>query len=139
MLRDIDFAVAPGTLTALVGPSGAGKTTITQLVPRLYDVRGGAVTINGMDVRDAMLASLHARIGIVTQDAHLFQRVDPQPICLFAKPDASEAELEAALRAAQIWPLVVSLPDEAGNARGRARLSLLRRRKSSACRSRGCC
>ena len=110
VLRDLTFSIAPGTLTALVGPSGAGKTTVTQLVPRLYDVRDGAVTINGMDVRDATLASLHARIGIVTQDAHLFHDTIRGNL-LFAKPEASEAELEAALRAAQIWPLVTSLPD----------------------------
>jgi ATP-binding cassette subfamily B protein len=110
VLRDIDFAILPGTLTALVGPSGAGKTTITQLVPRLYDVRDGAVTINGMDVRDATLASLHGRVGIVAQDTHLFNdtiRANLQ----FARPDASDAELETALRAAQIWPLIESLPD----------------------------
>jgi ATP-binding cassette subfamily B protein len=111
VLHDLDFEIAPGTLTALVGPSGAGKTTITQLVPRLYDVREGAVTINGMDVRDATLASLRARIGIVAQDAHLFHDTIRSNL-LFAKPDASEAELEAALRAAQIWPLVDGLPDK---------------------------
>jgi ATP-binding cassette subfamily B protein len=110
VLRDIDFTVAPGTLTALVGPSGAGKTTITQLIARLYDVRGGAVTINGMDVRDVTLASLRERIGMVTQDAHLFHDTIRSNL-LFAKPDASDEELEAALRAAQIWPLVKSLPD----------------------------
>ena len=110
VLRDLSFTVAPGTLTALVGPSGAGKTTITQLIPRLYDVRGGAVTVNGMDVRDATLASLHARIGIVTQDTHLFNDTVRANL-LFANPGARAAELEEALRAAQIWPLVASLPD----------------------------
>jgi ATP-binding cassette, subfamily B, bacterial len=110
VLRDLNFAIAPGTLTALVGPSGAGKTTITQLVPRLYDVRDGAVMINGMDVRDVTLASLHARVGIVAQDTHLFHDTIRANL-LFAKPDASAPELEAALRAAQIWPLVSSLPD----------------------------
>jgi len=110
VLRDLNFAIAPGTLTALVGPSGAGKTTITQLVPRLYDVRDGAVTINGMDVRDATLASLHARVGIVAQDTHLFHDTIRANL-LFAKPDANAPELEAALRAAQIWPLVSNLPD----------------------------
>jgi ATP-binding cassette, subfamily B, bacterial len=110
VLRDLNFAIAPGTLTALVGPSGAGKTTITQLVPRLYDVRDGTVTINGMDVRDATLASLHARVGIVAQDTHLFHDTIRANL-LFAKPDASAPELEAALKAAQIWPLVSSLPD----------------------------
>lgn len=109
ILHDISFTAAPGTLTALVGPSGAGKTTITQLVPRLYDVQGGAVTINGVDVRDATLESLHRRVGIVTQDAHLFHETIRSNL-LYAKPDASEAEMEAALRAAQIWTLVAGLP-----------------------------
>ena len=72
MLHDIELSVAPGTLVALVGPSGAGKTTITQLIPRLYDVTGGAVRVNGIDVRDARLLSLQQRIGVVTQEAHLF-------------------------------------------------------------------
>ncbi|HEX4079605.1 MAG TPA: ABC transporter ATP-binding protein [Rhizomicrobium sp.] len=110
VLRDLDFAIAPGTLTALVGPSGAGKTTITQLVPRLYDVRDGAVTINAMDVRDATLASLHARVGIVAQDTHLFNDTIRANL-VFARPGASEADLETALKAAQIWPLIASLPD----------------------------
>jgi ATP-binding cassette, subfamily B, bacterial len=110
ILHDISFTVQPGTLTALVGPSGAGKTTITQLIPRLYDVQSGAVAINGMDVRDATLDSLRRRIGIVTQDAHLFHDTIRANL-LFAKPGANDAELEAALRAAQIWPVVAGLPE----------------------------
>jgi ATP-binding cassette, subfamily B, bacterial len=110
ILHDISFTVQPGTLTALVGPSGAGKTTITQLIPRLYDVQSGAVAINGMDVRDATLDSLRRRIGIVTQDAHLFHDTIRANL-LFAKPSANDAELEVALRAAQIWPLVAGLPE----------------------------
>jgi ATP-binding cassette subfamily B protein len=109
ILRDISFTVEAGTLTALVGPSGAGKTTITQLIPRLYDVREGAVRINGLDVRDATLESLRARIGVVTQDAHLFHDTIRSNL-LYVKPDATVAELEAALTAAQIWSLVKSLP-----------------------------
>lgn len=109
VLRDITFAVEPGQLVALVGPSGAGKTTITQLIPRLYDVQSGTVAVNGIDVRDAKLDSLHQRIGIVTQDAHLFHDTIRANL-LYAKPDATEAEITEALRAAQILPLVASLP-----------------------------
>jgi ATP-binding cassette, subfamily B, bacterial len=109
VLRDVSFVVAPGTMTALVGPSGAGKTTISLLVSRLYGVDLGWVSINGLDVRDATIASLNATVGVVTQDPHLFHDTLRTNLT-FAKPDASEAELEAALRAAQIWPLVSSLP-----------------------------
>ncbi|MGB6385082.1 MAG: ABC transporter ATP-binding protein [Terriglobales bacterium] len=109
VLRDITFAVEPGQLVALVGPSGAGKTTITQLIPRLYDVQSGTVAVNGIDVRDAKLDSLHQRIGIVTQDAHLFHDTIRANL-LYAKPDATDAEITEALRAAQILPLVASLP-----------------------------
>jgi ATP-binding cassette subfamily B protein len=92
-----------------VGPSGAGKTTITSLVARLYDVQGGSVSINGLDVRDAKLDSLHERIGVVTQDAHLFHDTIRANL-LYAKPNASETEITEALRAAQILPLINSLP-----------------------------
>jgi ATP-binding cassette subfamily B protein len=117
VLHDVSFTVAPGTMVALVGPSGAGKTTITQLIPRLYDVQNGAVTISGLDLRDAQLESLRARVGIVTQDAHLFHDTIRSNL-LFARPGASEAELEAALGAAQIWPLVSSLPKGLGTVVG---------------------
>ncbi len=109
VLYDITFTVEPGQLVALVGPSGAGKTTITQLVARLYDVQSGTVSVNGIDVRDAKLDSLHQRIGIVTQDAHLFHDTIRGNL-LYAKPDATDAEIAEALRAAQILPLVESLP-----------------------------
>jgi len=110
ILHDVSFGVEPGTMTALVGPSGAGKTTICHLVPRLYDVRAGAVRINGTDIRDATLDSLRTGIGMVTQDAHMFHETIRSNL-LYAKPDATEEELESALRAAQIWPLVSGLAD----------------------------
>jgi ATP-binding cassette subfamily B protein len=110
VLYDVSFRVAAGEMVALVGPSGAGKTTISHLVPRLYDVRRGAVRINGVDVRDATLASLRRTVGVVTQDAHLFHETIRSNL-LYAKPSAGEQELREALDAAQILPLVDSLPD----------------------------
>ena len=109
VLNDITFVAEPGKLVALVGPSGGGKTTITHLVARLYDVQNGSVSINGIDVRKAKLDSLHQRVGTVTQDAHLFHDTIRANL-LYAKPDATEVELTEALRAAQILPLITSLP-----------------------------
>lgn len=110
ILADISFTVEPGQLVALVGVSGAGKTTITQLVPRLYDPLSGSVSINGIDLRDARLDSIHERIGMVTQEAYLFHDTIRANL-LYAKSDASDTELWEALRAAQIMPLIESLPD----------------------------
>ncbi len=109
VLHDVSFTVEPGSLVALVGPSGAGKTTITSLVARLYDPTEGAIRINGVDLRDATLTSLHDRVGVVTQEAHLFHDTIRANL-LYAKPAAGDAELEAVLRAAQVWRLVESLP-----------------------------
>lgn len=110
VLNDVSFHAEPGQLVALVGPSGAGKTTISSLVPRLYDVRGGAIRIGGVDVRDATLESLRDTIGVVSQDSHLFHQSIRENL-LFARPEATEAELREAIEAAQIATLIDSLPD----------------------------
>jgi ATP-binding cassette subfamily B protein len=110
VLRDISFTAPAGQLTALVGPSGAGKTTITHLVARLYDPNAGSVRIGGHDLPDITLDSLHDAVGVVTQDAHMFHDTIRANLA-YARPGASEAELIEACRAAQIWELVASLPD----------------------------
>jgi ATP-binding cassette subfamily B protein len=109
-LRDVDFIAEPGTLTALVGPSGAGKTTISYLVPRLYDVTQGAVLIDGHDVRNVALRELSGSVGVVTQESYLFHDTIAANL-RYAKPDATLQELEAAARAANIDEMISKLPD----------------------------
>ncbi len=110
VLHDVTFTAAPGTLVALVGPSGGGKTTISQLVSRLYDVRSGAVRLAGTDVRDATFESIRQTVGYVTQDAHLFHDTIRANL-IYAKPDATEDQLWAAVEQAQIADLIHLLPD----------------------------
>jgi ATP-binding cassette subfamily B protein len=108
-LRDVSFRIRPGELVALVGPSGAGKTTSTYLVPRLYDVSRGRVSIDGHDVRELSLESLAAAVGVVTQESYLFHDTIAANL-RYARPDASDAELEAAVEAANLTGLIGSLP-----------------------------
>jgi ATP-binding cassette subfamily B protein len=110
VLRDISFTAPAGRLTALVGSSGAGKTTITHLVARLYDPGAGTVRIGGTDVRDVTLASLRETVGVVTQDAHLFHDTIRANLA-YARPGATDEDLIRACRAAQIHDLIASLPD----------------------------
>jgi ATP-binding cassette, subfamily B, bacterial len=110
VLRDVTFRVPAGKLTALVGPSGAGKTTITHLVPRLYDPVRGAVRIGGLDVRDLTLESLRSVVGVVPQDPYLFHDTIRANL-LYARPSATEQELIESCRAARIWEVISSLPD----------------------------
>ena len=110
VLNDLSFVAAPGTMTALVGPSGAGKTTISALLPRLYDVTEGAISIDGHDIRDLTMESLRDSIGIVMQDAHLFHETIAENL-RYAKQDATEEEMIQACKSAQIWNLIDSLPN----------------------------
>jgi ATP-binding cassette subfamily B protein len=110
VLKDLSFVAAPGTMTALVGPSGAGKTTISALLPRLYDVTDGSISIDGHDIRDLTLESLRDSIGVVMQDAHLFHETIAENL-RYAKQDATEEEMMQACKSAQIWNLIDSLPN----------------------------
>jgi ABC-type multidrug transport system fused ATPase/permease subunit len=110
VLHGVNFRAAPGQLVALVGSSGAGKSTIASLVPRLYDVGAGAVRLNGVDVRELSFAALRDTVGVVTQDGHLFHDTVAGNL-RYAAPEASDQELWEALRRARLEQLVRSLPD----------------------------
>ncbi|MEJ1105848.1 MULTISPECIES: ABC transporter ATP-binding protein [unclassified Kribbella] len=110
VLKDVSFTVEPGQMVAVVGPSGAGKTTLSSLVSRMYDVTDGALLVGGRDVREVTQRSLRSVIGVVTQDSHMYHDTIRANL-LLARPDATEADLQAALEAAQIATLINSLPD----------------------------
>jgi ATP-binding cassette subfamily B protein len=109
-LRDIDLVVAPGTRTAIVGETGAGKTTLGYLVARLYEPQRGRISIDGIDIRQASLSSLAATVGVVSQETYLFHASVRENL-RFARPEASDGEIEAAARTARIHELIASLPD----------------------------
>jgi len=110
VIRDVTFTVPAGSLTAIVGPSGAGKTTLSALVTRLYDVTSGSILIGDQDVRQTTLASLQEAIGVVTQDAHLFHDTIGANLA-YARPEATQEEILDACRAAQIGDLIAALPN----------------------------
>jgi ATP-binding cassette, subfamily B, bacterial len=110
VLRDVSLAVQPGETVALIGSSGSGKTTLASLIPRLYDVTGGSISIDGHDVRNLTQESLREAIGVVSQDPHLFHESIGANL-RYAKADATDAELDAACRGARIYDMVAALPD----------------------------
>ncbi|MBN1565165.1 MAG: ATP-binding cassette domain-containing protein, partial [Anaerolineae bacterium] len=109
-LTEVSFTIQPGQLVALVGPSGAGKTTMTYLIPRLYDPTQGRILLDGYDLRDVKLNSLAAQVGMVTQETHLFHDTIRTNL-IYAKLDATQAEIEAACRAANIHDFIIGLTD----------------------------
>ncbi len=109
-VRDIEIVVPPGTRTAIVGETGAGKTTLGYLVARLYEPQRGRITIDGVDIREASLASLAATVGVVSQETYLFHATVRENL-RFARPDASDEEIEEAARTARIHELITSLPE----------------------------
>ena len=110
VLKDVSFTIEPGRTVALVGPSGAGKTTIAMLIPRIFEVTEGGIRIDGRDVRDVTLHSLSKAIGVVTQDPHLYHDTIANNL-RYARPDATDEDLVRAVKGAQIYDLVASLPD----------------------------
>jgi len=110
VLTGLSLTLHPGETVALVGVSGAGKTTLASLIPRLYDVTGGSIQVDGTDVRDLTQETLRAAIGVVTQDPHLFHETIGDNL-RYAKPDATTAELDTACRGARIYDMISSLPD----------------------------
>ena len=110
VLQGLNFVCAPGTFTAIVGPSGAGKSTISNLIPRLYDVTGGAIRINGIDIRDLKLEELRTAIGVVTQDSHMFHESIRDNL-KYAKPNATDGEILSACRSAQMSDFIGTLPN----------------------------
>ncbi|TMK76901.1 MAG: ATP-binding cassette domain-containing protein, partial [Actinobacteria bacterium] len=110
VLHGVDFVAEPGMTVALVGPSGAGKTTMSNLIPRLYDVTSGAVLIDGFDVRAVTLESLRDSIGVVAQDPHLFHDTIRNNL-RYARPSATDEQIITACKDAQIYELIASLPD----------------------------
>ena len=117
ILEDVSCSIEPGRMVALVGPTGAGKTTLSSLIPRLYDATDGSVRLDGHDVRDLTLASVHGAIGMVSQDAHLFHDTVANNL-RYARQDASEDDIVAACRAARIHDVIAAMPDGYGTVVG---------------------